>query len=235
MVLPPDSAAHLGQGGPHSSSRRFAHGFETLRSIFFYVILERNFYLRPIGYHLAAFDLNVQFDDLGLAQVTQRLGGSFDGIGGTLPGWRRYGLDGYGEDTVTGQGYAKGPDDSNTPNQRGRVWPIFSGERGHYELARLLVDKTSLSPEDLQPLQRNYVQAMEQFANAGLMLPEQVWDNVGKNDVYQYTQGEGTNGATPLAWSHAEYIKLLRSVSDQKVWDRYSPVELRYSTKPVQH
>jgi len=159
---------------------------------------------------------------------------SFDGIAGTLPGWRRYGLDGYGEDTVTGQGYAKGPDDSNTPNQRGRVWPIFSGERGHYELARLLVSKTSLSAEDIQPLQRNYVQAMEQFANAGLMLPEQVWDNVGKNDVYQYTQGEGTNGATPLAWSHAEYIKLLRSVSDQKVWDRYSPVELRYSAKPAQ-
>lgn len=159
---------------------------------------------------------------------------SFDGIAGTLPGWRRYGLDGYGEDIATGQGYAKGPDDSNLPTQRGRVWPIFSGERGHYELARLLVSKTSLSPEDIQPLQRNYVQAMEQFANAGLMLPEQVWDNVGKNDVYQYTQGEGTNGATPLAWSHAEYIKLLRSVSDQKVWDRYSPVELRYSAKPAQ-
>ena len=160
---------------------------------------------------------------------------SFDGIAGTLPGWRRYGLDGYGEDIATGQGYAKGPDDSNLPTQRGRVWPIFSGERGHYELARLLVSKTSLSPEEIQPLQRNYVLAMEQFANAGLMLPEQVWDNVGKNDIYQYTQGEGTNGATPLAWSHAEYIKLLRSVSDQKVWDRYSPVELRYSTKPAQH
>jgi glucoamylase len=77
------------------------------------------------------------------------------------------------------------------------------------------------------------VQAMEQFANTGLMLPEQVWDNVGNNSVYQYQQGEGTDGATPLAWSHAEYIKLLRSVSDQKVWDRYSPVELRYSTNPL--
>jgi len=159
---------------------------------------------------------------------------SFDGINGTLPGWRRYGLDGYGEDIATGQGYAKGPNDSNLPTQRGRVWPIFSGERGHYELAQLLTTKAKLNAEDLQPLQRNYVLAMEQFANAGLMLPEQVWDNVGKNDMYQYTQGKGTNGATPLAWSHAEYIKLLRSLSDQKVWDRYSPVELRYSTQPSQ-
>ena len=159
---------------------------------------------------------------------------SFDGISGTLPGWRRYGLDGYGEDIATGQGYAKGPGDSNLPTQRGRVWPIFSGERGHYELARLLVSKKALTAEDLQPLQRNYVLAMEQFANTGLMLPEQVWDNVGKNDMYQYTQGEGTNGATPLAWSHAEYIKLLRSLTDQQVWDRYRPVELRYSSQPAQ-
>ena len=57
----------------------------------------------------------------------------------TVPGWRRYGHDGYGEDIKTGLAYAKGPNDSNTADQRGRVWPIFSGERGHYELARLLL------------------------------------------------------------------------------------------------
>ncbi len=157
---------------------------------------------------------------------------SFAGIEGTLPGWRRYGLDGYGEDTNTGMGYAKGPNDSNTAGQRGRVWPIFSGERGHYELAVLQQQQQQqqpLSAETLQPLRHNYVQAMEQFANEGMMLPEQVFDNVGNNSVYQYSAGEGTNGATPLAWSHAEYIKLLRSLNDQQVWDRYPPVEQRYS------
>lgn len=157
---------------------------------------------------------------------------SFAGIEGTLPGWRRYGLDGYGEDTNTGMGYAKGPNDSNTAGQRGRVWPIFSGERGHYELAVLQQQQQRqqpLSAETLQPLRHNYVQAMEQFANEGMMLPEQVFDNVGNNSVYQYSAGEGTNGATPLAWSHAEYIKLLRSLNDQQVWDRYPPVEQRYS------
>ncbi len=155
---------------------------------------------------------------------------SFAGIEGKLPGWRRYGLDGYGEDTETAMGYAKGPNDANTPGQRGRVWPIFSGERGHYELALLQSQKQPLSAETMQPLRHNYVQAMEQFANEGMMLPEQVWDNVGNNSVYQYSSGEGTNGATPLAWSHAEYIKLLRSLKDQQVWDRYQPVEQRYST-----
>jgi len=61
------------------------------------------------------------------------------------------------------------------------------------------------------------------------MLPEQVFDGVGNNSHYQYQSGEGTNGATPLAWTHAEYIKLLRSLQDQKVWDRYPLVEQRYA------
>ncbi len=127
---------------------------------------------------------------------------------------------------MTGLGYATGAGDSNTAGQRGRVWPIFSGERGHYQLALLLQQKTDpqqqLTAAQLQPLRQNYVQAMEKFANAGLMLPEQVWDNVGANQHYQYQSGQGTNGATPLAWSHAEYIKLLRSIRDQRVWDRIS-------------
>ena len=41
--------------------------------------------------------------------------------------------------------------------------------------------------------------------------------------------GEGTNSATPLAWTHAEYIKLLRSLADRAIWDRYAPVEERYA------
>ena len=65
---------------------------------------------------------------------------------------------------------------------------------------------------------------MEQFANEGLMLPEQVWDGVGVNP-HNYTFGEGTNSATPLAWTHAEYIKLLRSMSVKQVWDYYPVVK----------
>jgi glucoamylase len=65
---------------------------------------------------------------------------------------------------------------------------------------------------------------MELFANEGLMLPEQVWDGVGVNP-HGYVTGEGTNSATPLAWTHAEYIKLLRSMSDKQVWDYYPVVK----------
>jgi glucoamylase len=152
----------------------------------------------------------------------------FPGVEGTFPGWRRYGHDGYGENVETGQGY--GYNGEMTRGQRGRVWPFFTGERGHYELARAK-QEGDLSSEEMNTLRNTYVKGMEMFANKGLMLPEQVWDGVGNNEVYEYAPGEGTNSATPLAWTHAEYIKLLRSLNDQSVWDRYPLVEQRYTGK----
>ena len=146
---------------------------------------------------------------------------TFPGVEGTFPGWRRYGIDGYGEDQSNGLGYVEA---NNSAQGRGRVWPIFTGERGHYELQ---LAKTN-SSIDMEKLRNTYVKAMELFANEGMMLPEQVWDGVGNNDAYQYQKGEGTNAATPLAWTHAEYVKLLRSYSDGNVWDRNASTEARY-------
>lgn len=143
------------------------------------------------------------------------------GDGQQTPGYRRYGNDGYGEDEQTGSSYAESG--ANTPGQRGRVWPFFTGERGHYELAKLTQTK-QLTPETKQDLINTYVKGMEIFANEGLMLPEQVWDGVGNPTRYKYHKGQGTNSATPLAWTHAEYVKLLRSISDEKVWDYYPNV-----------
>jgi glucoamylase len=152
---------------------------------------------------------------------------TFPGVEGTFPGWRRYGIDGYGEDITTGLAYGA-VNDQMSDDQRGRVWPFFTGERGHYELARAQVEG-DIDAASMNTLRNTYVKAMELFANEGLMLPEQVWDGVGNNGGYQYGFGEGTNSATPLAWTHAEYIKLLRSFHDQKVWDRYPLVEERYA------
>ena len=146
---------------------------------------------------------------------------TFPGVEGTFPGWRRYGIDGYGEDTTTGLGYMEA---NNSTEGRGRVWPFFTGERGHYELELAKINNNL----DLDKLRNTYVKAMELFANEGMMLPEQVWDGVGDNSVYNYALGEGTNAATPLAWTHAEYVKLLRSYSDGKVWDRNASTQSRY-------
>lgn len=138
--------------------------------------------------------------------------------GQQIPGFRRYGNDGYGEDTQSGASYAESG--SNTSDQRGRVWPFFTGERGHFELAKALTTKT-LTPERHSQLLNRYVKGMEYFANAGLMLPEQAWDGVGNSTRYNYQKGQGTNSATPLAWTHAEYVKLVRSMTDNQVWDHY--------------
>ena len=140
---------------------------------------------------------------------------------GTFSGYRRYGNDGYGEDEVTGANYAEGG--IKTPGQRGRVWPFFTGERGHYEIAAANATN-SFDATKQNAIKNTYVKGMETFANQGFMLPEQVWDGVGVNKA-GYKLGEGTNSATPLAWTHAEYIKLLRSLHDKQVWDHYPVVE----------
>jgi glucoamylase len=152
---------------------------------------------------------------------------TFEGDDRSYPGWRRYGLDGYGEDFVTGENYgATGADGGvgggMSPDQRGRVWPFFTGERAHYQLAK---------GDSVESIQQRYVKGMEHFANEGLMLPEQVFDGVGVNPGEIYTVGEGTNSATPLAWTHAEYLKLLRSLADRQTWDFYPLVAERYQTK----
>jgi len=150
----------------------------------------------------------------------------FPGVEGIFPGWRRYGVDGYGEDVKTGANYGAG--DQMRPGQRGRVWPIFTGERGHYELALAGLGGKP-DPAAVRKIRDTYVRAMELFANEGLLIPEQVWDGVGAESPHGYARGEGTDSATPLAWSHAEYVKLLRSVSDGQVWDNYAPVKARFS------
>jgi glucoamylase len=155
---------------------------------------------------------------------------NYAGTDGSFPGWRRYGKDGYGEGINAGGAYTAHTMRAET---RGRVWPIFTGERGHYELASALAtrnDKTKNNAQMAQ-LRNTYIKGMELYANEGLMLPEQVWDGVGSNQTYQYTMGKGTNSATPLAWSHAEYIKLLRSYSDQKIWDINDSTANRFSSQ----
>jgi len=149
----------------------------------------------------------------------------FPGTDVTVPGFRRYGNDGYGEGTDGGN---YGP---MSADQRGRVWPIFTGERGHYELALDGLKAGGATDADITALRGTYVKGMELFANEGLMIPEQVFDGVGSKTAHDYTVGEGTDSATPLAWSHAEYIKLLRSIRDRQVWDRNPDAYARFSDK----
>jgi glucoamylase len=121
------------------------------------------------------------------------------------PCWRRYNYDGYGQRKDGGPFLGWG---------EGRPWPLLTGERAHYELA---------AGHDTAP----YISAIEQFSSTGGMLPEQIWDAPDFPEAgLQF--GGTTGSAMPLVWAHAEYVKLLRSVTDGKVFDRVAAVEERY-------
>jgi len=68
---------------------------------------------------------------------------------------------------------------------------------------------------------------MENFATQGGMLPEQVWDAPDLPAAFMYL-GRPAGSATPLMWAHAEYIKLLRSVSERRVFDQIPVVAERF-------
>ncbi len=121
------------------------------------------------------------------------------------PCWRRYNHDGYGQRDDGGPFVGWGT---------GRAWPLLAGERGHYELA---------AGRDPGP----YVRAMEGFASPTGLLPEQVWDQPDRPDVHMFL-GRPTGSARPLMWAHAEYIKLLRSVRDRRVFDLVPEAAHRY-------
>lgn len=125
------------------------------------------------------------------------------------PGWRRYNHDGYGQKDDGGAFDGTGV---------GRCWPILTGERGHYELA---------AGRDPLP----FIKAMEDFANEGGMIGEQLWDADRPADGMK--KGCPTGAAMPLCWSHAEYISLLRSRSEGVCFDRVEPAHQRYVADPV--
>lgn len=142
------------------------------------------------------------------------------------PGFRRYGDDGYGELTTDGSNFREGGDKTK---RRGRIWPFFTGERGHYELELAKANNNgTISDAEVAEIRDTYVRAMEYFANDSFMLSEQVWDGVGSNETNNYTLGEGTNSATPLAWTNGEYVKLVKSLTDKTIWDSYDIVKARY-------
>ncbi|MBA3650790.1 MAG: glucoamylase [Chthoniobacterales bacterium] len=121
------------------------------------------------------------------------------------PCWQRYNHDGYGQ---------KADGAAFDGTGVGGCWPLLTGERGHYELA---------AGRDPLP----FIEALEKFANAGGMLPEQVWWSEASSDG-AFKPGMPTGSAMPLCWAHAEYIALVRSRCDGAPFDRIAPAHERY-------
>jgi glucoamylase len=123
------------------------------------------------------------------------------------PIWHRYNDDGYGEHEdgapFDGDGI-------------GRVWPLLTGERAHFELAAGRVGEA-----------KRMLAAMESFANQGGLISEQVWDSP---DILEHELrfGRPSGSAMPLVWAHAEYLKLRRSLHDGRIFDLPPQTIARY-------
>ncbi len=133
-------------------------------------------------------------------------------IGQTINGnqyWYRYNHDGYGE-TASGANFSGAG--------IGQLWPIFSGERGIYNVEAGGSGDAALT-------------AMMASANSTGMIPEQVWNNVAPAG---FTPGTPTRSMDPLNWAMGEFITLLVSTATGNVADQPSIVFNRYVTNAFQ-
>jgi glucoamylase len=126
------------------------------------------------------------------------------------PCWYRYNDDGYGEHADGGPFDGTGI---------GRPWPLLAGERAHYELAAGNIAGA-----------QELLRSMEFSTNGTRLLPEQVWDNADIPERELFL-GKPSGSACPLVWAHSEYIKLVRSLKEGKIFDQAPQTVKRYQTE----
>ena len=126
------------------------------------------------------------------------------------PLWHRYNDDGYGE-------HADGSPFDGTGI--GRAWPLIAGERAHYELAAGRKNEAE-----------RLLRTLASCANEGGLIPEQIWDapDIPKREL---VFGKPSGSAMPLVWAHAEFVTLLRSLRDNKVFDMPPQTVQRYQVE----
>jgi glucoamylase len=132
------------------------------------------------------------------------------------PFWHRASYDGYGE-KADGSEWEPTPTGSGITHGRG--WPLLTGERGEYSLAA-----GQSAQNDLDTMARS-------ADNQSELLPEQVWDHqppAGSGPRFQ--PGEPTFSARPLAWTHAQFIRLAWSIDNGAPVETPQPVACRYAS-----
>ena len=134
------------------------------------------------------------------------------------PFWHRASFDGYGE-TARRQPVGAGPD-PGSGETLGRGWPLLTGERGEYALA-------AGQPRAAVPGHDGAVAD----DSGSHVIAEQVWDHraAGRHRP-AFVPGENTFSATPLAWSHAQFIRLARSIDAGRPVETPQVVACRYNT-----
>jgi glucoamylase len=65
-------------------------------------------------------------------------------------------------------------------------------------------------------------------SKSGGLIPEQVWDDQPPSGQPGFPPGEGTLSATPLAWSHAQFVRLAWSITAGHPVEQPTIVACRY-------
>jgi hypothetical protein len=139
----------------------------------------------------------------------------------TGSGFHRYNGDGYGDRASDGRPWAP------TGQGTGHLWPALAGERGEYEIA------TGSAGSALMRLQ-----AMRGGASGVGLIPEQDWEgpDLGASPYGSdptkasigFRNGGAAGSASPLTWSAAQYVRLMRDLATGKILEQPAETANRY-------
>ena len=127
--------------------------------------------------------------------------------------WHRANFDGYGEQLD------------------GQPWNSFPARHPRHprpRVADLRGRARRVQPDRGRHRRTPQLAAMAGAANEGGLIPEQVWDDQPPSGTPGFPKGEGTLSATPLAWSHAQFVRLAWSIEAGRPVEQPSIVACRY-------
>jgi glucoamylase len=143
------------------------------------------------------------------------------------PGWHRYNGDGYGDRNSDGRPWAP------SGQGNGHLWPALAGERAEHHLA--LGDRASAS---------RLAVAMRRFASGFGLIPEQGWENpdmaaspfgtAPEVASIGFVNGGPVGSASPLTWSAAQYVRLVRDIAAGRLLEQPANTVRRYVTNQQQ-
>jgi glucoamylase len=143
------------------------------------------------------------------------------------PGWHRYTGDGYGDRDSDGRPWAP------TGQGNGHLWPVLAGERAEHHIA--LGDRATAS---------RLADAMRRFASWFGLIPEQGWENPDlaaspfgtppEEASIGFVNGGPVGSASPLTWSAAQYVRLVRDIAAGRLLEQPANTVRRYVTNQQQ-
>jgi len=163
-------------------------------------------------------------DDPDVARSLQVVDATIKSQTPSGPGWHRYNGDGYGDGNDDGHPWAP------TDRGNGHLWPVLAGERAEHHVA--VGDRAAaLALAD----------AMRRFAGGAGLIPEQGWENADlppspfgtppEVASIGFAGGQPAGSASPLAWSAAQFVRLVRDLDSQRLLEQPADTVARYVTR----